>query len=75
MRNAIEHAVIVAHGGALLPEHFPAGPTLAGNSPDDQIQRAVLNWVIERVRGAGSEGPQDLYEKLLARSNRRCWKS
>ena len=66
MRNAIEHAVIVAHGGAVLPEHFPVGPTLTGNTPDDQIQRAVLHWVIDRVRAAGSEGPQDLYEKILA---------
>jgi two-component system, NtrC family, nitrogen regulation response regulator GlnG len=66
MRNAIEHAVIVAHGGALLPEHFPVGPTLTGNTPDDQLQRAVLNWVIDRVRAAGSETPQDLYEKILA---------
>jgi two-component system nitrogen regulation response regulator GlnG len=66
MRNAIEHAVIVAHGGALLPEHFPIAPTLTGKSPDDQLQRAVLNWVIDRVRAAGGDAPQDLYEKLLA---------
>ena len=66
MRNAIEHAVIVAHGEALLPGHFPASPTLVGNSPDEQLQRAVLTWLIERIRSAGSEVPQDLYEKLLA---------
>jgi two-component system nitrogen regulation response regulator GlnG len=66
MRNAIEHAVIVAHGGALLPEHFPATPALVGSSPDEQLQRAVLNWVVDRVRTAGTQAPEELYENLLA---------
>lgn len=65
LRNALEHAVILARGGPLLPEHFPAVPTLAGSSPREQLAAAVLHWLTERVRQFGKDTPHDLYEELL----------
>ena len=64
LRNALEHAVIVARGGPLLPEHFPAAPGLSGQNPQQQLASAVVRWLEERMRGAG-DAPQDLYEQLL----------
>ena len=66
LRNALEHAVIVAVGGPLQPEHFPAASTLAGGTPTDQLRRAVLAWLAERTKGVGLEPPVNLYEELLA---------
>jgi two-component system nitrogen regulation response regulator GlnG len=65
LRNAIEHAVIVAHGAPLVAEHFPVASTLTGNSPAEQLRVAILKWVVEQIRAAGQEPPHDLYEKLL----------
>jgi two-component system nitrogen regulation response regulator GlnG len=65
LRNALEHAVIVAHGGPLLPEHFPVALALAAGTPTEQVRRAVLAWLVERVQAAGSGAPEDLYEEML----------
>jgi two-component system nitrogen regulation response regulator GlnG len=65
LRNAVEHAVIVAHGAPLVVEHFPVASTLIGNSPVEQLRLAVLKWVVEQIRAAGQESPHELYEKLL----------
>ncbi len=66
LRNALEHAAIVARGGPLLPEHFPAGtPHPAPASPAEQLATTVRQWVDERVRAAGGEAPAGLYGELL----------
>lgn len=65
LRNALEHAAIVARGGPLLPEHFPASPGLGATSPTENLAAAVLNWLDERVKASGKEGPRELYEELL----------
>ena len=66
LRNALEHAAIVARGGPLLPEHFP---TLgAGFAPADRAARlatAVKQWLEDRVRAADGPAPADLYAELL----------
>jgi two-component system, NtrC family, nitrogen regulation response regulator GlnG len=64
LRNALEHAVIVANGSPLLPDHFPIAPVMAAGTPEEQLRRAVLAWLIDRI-GAGREPPRDLYEELL----------
>jgi two-component system nitrogen regulation response regulator GlnG len=66
LRNALEHAAIVARGGPLLPEHFPtfALPTGAV-TPAEQLAEAVRRWLAERVRAGGAEPPGDLYPELL----------
>jgi two-component system nitrogen regulation response regulator GlnG len=66
LRNALEHAAIVARGGPLLPEHFPQSgpdPTSAGTA--EQLAAAVRRWLADRVRAAGPGGPGDLYGELL----------
>jgi two-component system nitrogen regulation response regulator GlnG len=66
LRNALEHAAIVARGGPLLPEHFP---TISGDpsvhSPPEQLAAMVRKWVADRVRAAGTAAPAGLYEELL----------
>jgi two-component system nitrogen regulation response regulator GlnG len=66
LRNALEHAAIVARGGPLLPEHFPPlaldpSPT----TPAEQLAAAVRRWLADRVREAGKAPPADLYAALL----------
>ena len=66
LRNALEHAVIVARGGPLLPEHFPTLST--GFTPADrtsQLATLVKQWVEDRIRAAGNDLPADLYAELL----------
>jgi two-component system nitrogen regulation response regulator GlnG len=68
LRNALEHAVIVARGGPLLAEHFPAAPPgLGAATPTEQLAAAVRAWLAERVKGKGGEAPADLYAELLGR--------
>jgi two-component system nitrogen regulation response regulator GlnG len=66
LRNALEHAAIVARGGPLLPEHFPtfvleASP--AGTA--EQLDLAVRRWLADRLRTSGTRAPDDLYAELL----------
>src|SRR5262249_15075014 len=66
MRKALEHAAIVARGGPLLPEHFPAAAvrTATGGDPTEQLQAAVRAWMDHKIR-SGGEAPADLYPELL----------
>jgi two-component system nitrogen regulation response regulator GlnG len=66
LRNALEHAVIVARGGPLLPEHLPA--SAGGGAPwsiREQLAGILLRWLEERVGADGSKAPANLYEELL----------
>jgi two-component system nitrogen regulation response regulator GlnG len=66
LRNALEHAVILARGGPLLPEHFPASSGMnTPRNPEEQLAAAVLHWLHERIGAAGSHAPANLYEELL----------
>jgi two-component system, NtrC family, nitrogen regulation response regulator GlnG len=65
LRNALEHAVILAQGGPLLPEHFPISSGIGPASPREQLAGAVLNWLTSRIKAAGNEPPRNLYEELL----------
>ena len=66
LRNALEHAAIVARGGPLLPEHFPTFPTdLSRSSPVEQLATMVRKWLADRVRANGATPPADLYAELL----------
>ncbi len=66
LRNALEHAAIVARGGPLLPEHFPSfalDPSPA--TPATQVDAAVRRWLADRVREKGVQPPADLYTEML----------
>ena len=66
LRNAIEHAMILARGGAILPEHLPP-PTPPG-SDAGQTREAMLAAMIRDWARRELEQPtqvNDLYERLL----------
>jgi two-component system nitrogen regulation response regulator GlnG len=66
LRNALEHAVIVARGGPLLAEHFPASSGMhTAATPKEQLAAAVLHWLHERIGAAGSRAPANLYDEML----------
>jgi two-component system nitrogen regulation response regulator GlnG len=68
LRNALEHAAIVARGAPLLPEHFPAVTAIgtAPSTPAEQMAAAVKQWLAERIAVQPSGKPTDLYPDLLA---------
>jgi two-component system, NtrC family, nitrogen regulation response regulator GlnG len=66
LRNALEHAAIVARGGPLLPEHFPALALDSGPvTPPELLAAAVRKWLADQVRLAGGTAPTELYGELL----------
>ncbi len=65
LRNALEHAVIVARVGPLLPEHFPPTSALRTTNPKEQLGAAVLAWLEDRIQSAQGRIPENLYEELL----------
>lgn len=66
LRNALEHAVIVARGERLLPEHFPrASIEPSAASHDQRIQDAIAQWLQEQILQAGDSPPENLYGDLL----------
>jgi two-component system nitrogen regulation response regulator GlnG len=65
LRNALEHAAILARDGPLLPEHFPTFSAGPGASPADQLTAGVRKWLAEKVRAAGAQQPRELYDELL----------
>jgi len=66
LRNALEHAAIVAHGGPILPEHFPAfAVTSLGQKPEEQLAAVVRLWLASRLQAGGRQVPSNLYADLL----------
>jgi two-component system nitrogen regulation response regulator GlnG len=65
LRNALEHAIIVARGGPLLSEHFPVyAPGIGSANPAEQLAAAVRQWFADRLKTGGA-APADLYPELL----------
>lgn len=70
LRNAVEHAVIVARSGSIEPEHlppptppvWPAAPT-ADRSLEDRLADLVRQWAEARLAQPGEGG--QLHEDLL----------
>jgi two-component system nitrogen regulation response regulator GlnG len=68
LRNAIEHAAIVARGRAIRPEHLPAqaNPPAASASDIGAMQRDLTEWaqrVAREPRTQSADGT--LYERFL----------
>jgi two-component system nitrogen regulation response regulator GlnG len=65
LRNAIEHAVIVARNGPLSPEHFPPPLATSGaDSAESRIDHLIREWARQRCAEIGSE-PTTLYDRAL----------
>jgi two-component system nitrogen regulation response regulator GlnG len=70
LRNAIEHAAIVARGRTICPEHLPApsdgpGGTTAGAAVD--VGPHLAEWARrESTQLLGQPGERALYERFLA---------
>jgi two-component system nitrogen regulation response regulator GlnG len=67
LRNVIEHAVVLARGGHILPEHLPSpipSPLAVGGEPADHVQGLLRQWAETQLSSDQADG--DLYEQLLA---------
>ncbi len=68
LRNAIEHAIILARGGAVLPEHLPPPMPHAVASKlihEDALAALVRQWAELQLEGS-EEKANELHERLLA---------
>jgi two-component system, NtrC family, nitrogen regulation response regulator GlnG len=68
LRNAIEHAMIMARGRTIMPEHLPpsmsmAPPTDGESVVNDQVTEAVRRWTDRNLDNAELAGR--VYEELL----------
>lgn len=67
LRQAIDHALVVARGRAILPEHLPPpieiDPATAPRDNDEAVQTAVHHWAEQNLLDAGLAGR--VYERLL----------
>jgi two-component system nitrogen regulation response regulator GlnG len=66
LRNAIEHAVILARGGPIAPEHLPSPIVPAGASkmlPEKTVVSLVREWAELQLQDPA--GAEDLYDRLL----------
>jgi two-component system nitrogen regulation response regulator GlnG len=68
LRNAIDHALIVARGRAIMPEHLPrpVAVSVCNGGKDDSdsaVAAAVRGWIEQRINEEELAG--HLYERLL----------
>jgi DNA-binding NtrC family response regulator len=66
LRNAVEHAMILARGGAILSEHLPP-PTPpgadVGQTREAMLAAMIRDWALRQLDHPSQPG--DLYERLL----------
>ena len=71
LRNAVEHAVIVARSGSIEPEHLPPpvlpvwpAASLAGRTLEDRLAELIRQWAEQQLaQPAADEG--QFYDDLL----------
>jgi two-component system nitrogen regulation response regulator GlnG len=69
LRNAVEHALIVARQSPILPEHWPAAmqPILQPSASDEplevRVKRLIREWAETRLRSG--DDLKTLYDELL----------
>ncbi len=66
LRNAVEHAMILAQGGIIAAEHLPP-PMLPATAADPAHQQAISAFIRQwaEIQLQGAADAQDLYEQLL----------
>jgi len=67
LRNAIEHAVLLCRGDAILPEHLPRLLSRAQGGPGDDFRRAAAALLAQKMN---EKGALPLYERLVAEFDR-----
>jgi two-component system, NtrC family, nitrogen regulation response regulator GlnG len=66
LRNALEHAAILARGGILLPEHFPPSVSTTGaETLPERIGALIGEWLREQVQATPGTEPAELYDEML----------
>ena len=68
LRNAIEHALIMARGRAMLPEHLPpevafVSPSTPSTDAEAAVVAAVRHWAQENIERPELQG--QLHERLI----------
>lgn len=64
LENALEHALVIARDGPLLPEHWPASVTTASVPRPGGLEEAIGHRAAELLRQGADAG--GLYERLIA---------
>ena len=66
LRNAVDHAVVLARGGTLNAEHLPSAVTSHSSitPPGEQVNSAIVGWVQQQL-ASSAEPPTDLYRRFL----------
>jgi two-component system, NtrC family, nitrogen regulation response regulator GlnG len=66
LRNAVEHAIILARGGSIACEHLPPPippPADAGLLGEEEIAAMIRRWAELQLEGSPEAG--DVYDRLL----------
>jgi two-component system nitrogen regulation response regulator GlnG len=68
LRNAIDHAVVLARGGPISAEHLPkaASPDPVDHSTELSLEEAISAWVRQQLAEADHESQADLYRKFAS---------
>jgi len=61
LRNALEHAAILARGGPILPAHLPP-PSRRETPPPDELREAIGRWLDDAI--GREDDPRDLWERF-----------
>ncbi len=67
LRNALEHAALVARGQAILPRHLPPIQSLGTITATDGsgLVESVGDWIRRQLAEAPEESVEGIYEKFL----------
>jgi len=66
LENVIQHAMVMATGGVILPEHLPVTPGVGAPPPrEGTLEQLIAAKLDECVRGLGSRESANLYELVL----------
>jgi two-component system nitrogen regulation response regulator GlnG len=66
LENVVQHAMVMAAGGVILPEHLPiAGGTAPAPVVEGTLEQLVEQKLAECVRGLGTRESANLYDLML----------
>lgn len=67
LRNAIDHAVVLARSGPLSAEHLPPplSQLVSSESGPPQLEFAIADWVHRQLEERGEDAVSDLYRRFL----------